>query len=358
MRIFSRLNKFAVAVLGLAALALSLACVSLRSGDTSSGSASSVEDRDWKQEIAATPSQGKNQERPEVTASSDFWRTWGDGKAELSGYEVTTMRYGEPRQGNAVLIYVTEPMDSRTWVKDDRGEVPAEHRVNVVKLNHTLKFQTGVYPYSVMTSTFTPVDGDGRARFSPSKISMSSQEWCGHVYNQIFPKADRFFSMSHSYFGAEGDQHSAVETGGGALDEDALLIQLRELDGPFNGGRDWSGRLIPSLWSTRKAHVDLEPVAATITRADTELDGVAVTRFVITSAGQQRTVDVEKAGQRRVLGWSTSEGERARLLKTARLPYWQLNREGDQSYLSAIGLAPPAPSKRADRDTRQSYSGT
>jgi hypothetical protein len=273
-----------------------------------------------------------------VRVSAAFNKHWRDGKAELSGYSVTTMRYGKPRTGNAVLVYVAEPMDSRTWIKDDsasRGQ-----RTEVLKLNHTLNFRTGIYPYSVMTSVFTPLDGQGRERFAPAKISLTAQEWCGHVFQQIYPKGTRFHNMGHSYFAGEGDRRETVRTRALALYEDALWIQLRELDGPFAGGGDWSGDLVPSLWTARKRHRPLRPVAATIRRTKTERDGTPVTRFTVASGGVTRTFDVERAFPRRILGWRTSEGERAELLKTARLTYWMLNAPGDESYLAQLGLKP------------------
>jgi hypothetical protein len=81
-------------------------------------------------------------------------------------------------------------------------------------------------------------------------------------------------------------------------------------------------------------------VQATIRRANAERGGVAVTRFTVTYDGASRTFDVERAFPRRVLGWSTLAGERAELLKTARLTYWRLNKPGDESYLAQLGLEP------------------
>jgi hypothetical protein len=272
-------------------------------------------------------------------ATPAFWTAWGDGKAELSGYRITTGRYGAPRQGTLVLIYVTEPMDRRVWIKDDAGDVPASERVNVMKLNAALRFQTGIYPYSVMTSVFAPVeDGPGALRFTPAKIAMTAQEWCGSVYHKLIVRDAAFDSEIRSYFHAEGDRASVVPTRPGTIYEDALLIQLRELDGPFAAGRDWSGAIVPSLWSSRKAHRPLQPVLATIRRTSALRDGVPVTRFTVAHGSVTRTIDVEKGGARRVLGWTTSDGETASILKTARLPYWKLNAPGDEKYLAQIGL--------------------
>jgi hypothetical protein len=258
-------------------------------------------------------------------ASSAFWTSWGDGKAELSGYAVTTGRYGAPREGRVVLIYVTEPMDRRVWVKDDAGDVPPAERVNVLKLNNVLKFQTGIYPYSVMTSVFAPVDGAGE-RFSPAKIVMSAQEWCGSVYQRVMPGDAQFAAESRSYFHAEGDSEKTV------------LIQLRELDGPFAGGKDWAGSIVPSLWSARKRHAPLEAVPATIKRESTTRDGAPVTRFTVAYGSVSTTYDVEKGAPRRVLGWKSKDGDEGRILKTTRLPYWKLNQPGDEKYLKELGL--------------------
>lgn len=272
-------------------------------------------------------------------ASSAFWSTWGDGRAEISGYRLVTPRYGAPRDGEMVLIYVTEDLDRRTWIKDDRGDLPAPFRIHALKLNQVLKFRTGIYPYSVMTSVFVPVDGDGRERFSPGKISLGAQEWCGHVFHAIWPEEGRMRSEEHSYFQSEGDRSESLDLPAGTLFEDALLIQLRELDGPFAGGGDWSGQIVPSLWAARKAHQPLRPAAATIRRAAAARDGVPVTRFTLAYGGTTRTIDVERAEPRRILGWTGSDGEAATVLKTARLPYWELNAPGGEKYLSEIGLA-------------------
>jgi hypothetical protein len=229
-------------------------------------------------------------------------------------------------------------LDRQTWIKDD--DARKGRRTEVLKLNHALNFRTGIYPYSVMTSVFAPLDGQGRERFAPAKISLTAQEWCGHVFQQIHPKGTRFHNMGHSYFAGEGDHRETVPTRALALYEDALWIQLRELDGPFASGGNWSGDLVPSLWTARKRHRPLRPMQATIRRANAERGGVAVTRFTVTYGGASRTFDVERAFPRRVLGWSTSAGERAELLKTARLTYWRLNKPGDESYLAQLGLEP------------------
>ncbi|MBA2661443.1 MAG: hypothetical protein H0U74_04065 [Bradymonadaceae bacterium] len=305
------------------------ACVSGPSGAEDPGAGKGVPAIGELAELSNTPRQN---------ASSPFWQHWGDGQAELTSYTGVIARYGEPREATAVLIYVTEAMDRRTWVKDEATQAP--DRVSVLKLNRTTKFSTGLYPYSVMTSVFSPVDDFGHERFQPVKVDLSVQEWCGHVFHAIWPGPARLLSRITSYFASEGDAEDVLEVAPKALYQDALPIQLRELDAPFAGGANWSGTLVPTLWHHRVAHKPLQPVEATIVRDNDSLDGLAATRFVLRYGEHTETYYIEKEAPRRLLGWEHSDGTRFRLLRTTRLPYWQLNKPGDESHLEALGLTP------------------
>jgi hypothetical protein len=280
-------------------------------------------------------------DQPTAGASSEFWQTWGDGNAEMSSYQAVATRYGAPRDAELVLIYVTEDLDRATFVKDDAAERP----ISTLKLNISEKFDTGIYPYSVMTSVFSPVDAYRAERFQPVKLTLTAQEWCGHVFRGVWAGADGFRSTLYSYFADEGEATQTESVAEGTLYEDALLIQLRELDGPFAGGGDWSGSLIPSLWHQRRTHEPLRPVDATITRAAGERDGQPVTRFELRYADYARTYEVETQAPRRVLAWDTSEGDSAVLNSTARLPYWRLNGPDGATERERFGL-PTSPVRR------------
>ena len=53
---------------------------------------------------------------------------------------------------------------------------------------------------------------------------------------------------------------------------------------------------------------------------------------------QTRTIYVERAAPHRIVKWESAAGERAELLKSDRMKYWQMNGEGYESALSRIGL--------------------
>ncbi len=275
-------------------------------------------------------------DEPTAGASSEFWQVWGDGNAEMSSYAAISSRYGAARPAELVLIYVTEGLSRSTLVKDDAADEP----LSVLKLNISEKFDTGIYPYSVMTSVFSPVDAYRSERFQPVKLTLTAQEWCGHVFRGVWPGAQGFRSTLYSYFAGEDESDRTFDAPDGALYEDALLIQLRELDGPFADGGDWSGHIVPSLWQQRVTHDEIAALPATITRTQSEYDGQPATRFALTYGDYTRTYYVEQASPHRIVAWETSTGDRAVLQGTDRLPYWRLNGPGDESNRARFGLSP------------------
>ena len=132
------------------------------------------------------------------TLSKAFKKYWFAGNAEITSYTLSQSRYGELRSGDAVLIYVTEDFLPNIQVKANK---PEENSVKVLKLNATKNFNTGIYPYSIMQSTFQPL----YTKSQPLKISASIQEWCGHVYAQLNKKYNTYRYTGHSYFEGEAD---------------------------------------------------------------------------------------------------------------------------------------------------------
>ncbi len=132
------------------------------------------------------------------TVSKEFKEYWFDGKAELTSYQLMQERYGEIRQGTAVNIFVTEDFLPLEQVKANNA---SEENISVLKLNQMKNFNTGIYPYSIMSSTFSPISNTGH----PLKVSNGVQEWCGQIYMQLNNR-DSFEIESHSYFEGEADQ--------------------------------------------------------------------------------------------------------------------------------------------------------
>tara|TARA_A100001391_G_scaffold149489_1_gene106961 strand:+ start:592 stop:1488 length:897 start_codon:yes stop_codon:yes gene_type:complete len=130
--------------------------------------------------------------------SKEFKNYWYSGTAEITSYSLMQERYGEIREGTAVNIFVTEDFLPDAQVKANNA---SEENISVMKLNQMKNFNTGIYPYSIMTSTFSPI----ATKEHPLKITNSVQEWCGQVYMQLNNR-ENFEIESHSYFQGEADQ--------------------------------------------------------------------------------------------------------------------------------------------------------
>src|SRR5258705_9993050 len=137
-----------------------------------------------------------------------FWSTWGDGQAEVAGYDLTIPRYNQPRRGVAVTVFVTETFSNSARVKADPGKHPPADEYPVMKLNLVKDYQTGIYDYNEMISSFVALQPvNGRAAGSPTKISFSRQERGGQTYHQLLFDAKTIRAKRHTYFDAKADRH-------------------------------------------------------------------------------------------------------------------------------------------------------
>src|SRR5947209_15105805 len=162
-----------------------------------------------------------------------FWSTWGDGQAELAGYDLTIPRYNQPRRGVAVTIFVTETFSNSARVKADPGKHPASDEFPVMKLNLVKDYQTGIYDYNEMTSSFIALEAvNGRAAGSPTKISFSRQEWCGNTYHQLLFDEKKIRATRHSYFDGDADGQRLLDYPVGGVAEDILLQWARGMAAP------------------------------------------------------------------------------------------------------------------------------
>lgn len=185
-----------------------------------------------------------------------FKKYWYSGVAEITSYDLKQERYGEIHNGTAVYIFVTEDFLPNEQVKANRR---TDETISVLKLNQVKKFTTGIYPYSLMTSTFSPVTIQKHAL----KSTHSMQEWCGQVYMQLNNRK-KFDVQLHSYFEGEADQQFSLEKTW--LENEVWnLIRLNPEELPTG-----EFTMIPSFEFARMHHksIQLEQVKASLTQGD------------------------------------------------------------------------------------------
>ena len=171
-------------------------------------------------------------------ADSLFNDYWYAGKAEIKTYNLTQSRYGELHKGTATVIFVTEPFLKEKGVKPNNLK---DDQVPVLKMNFLKKFGTGIYPYSMMLSTFTPLDEPQ----GMIKASASGQEWCGHIFSQMNKRKNYYDVVSYSYFEEEGDTQLTLPT---IFTEDEIWSRIR-ID--YKSLPKGEITIIPGLYYTR-----------------------------------------------------------------------------------------------------------
>jgi len=267
----------------------------------------------------------------------DFGRYWYQGSAELSRYELTQQRYGAAREGHAVLIFVTEPFLPDAQVKHEMDD--GREDVSVLKLNNYRRFYTGIYPYTVLTSTFGAVEEEGAALKSTGTVT----EWCGQAFSQLNRRDEGWEMELRSYFQAEGDRNETFEV---APLEDSLFIRGRFGAEQLPTGDDL--QIVPALHYLRFRHQPIRPYRASATVAndlDETYSNDEIVRYELTYPELGRTLVIlfEPAFPFDVLGWEEKqEGEEGvtRAVRTHAIltDYWSHNGPGDDAYREALGL--------------------
>lgn len=276
----------------------------------------------------------------------EFGTHWYDGNAELTGYTLQQARYGEIHTGEATLIFVTEDFSDTKQVKIDRPNAERSDQVNVLKLNFSKKFITGIYPYSMMLSSFSPLK-DGKSH-PPLKITVGSQDWCGQSFVQLNRIGSEYQVNSYSYFESEGDQSF---NSGTLLSEDGLWTQIRLNPDALPIGEQ---NIIPGIFYQRLRHAKnpVQKALLSLTEASaSEYSDQAHRIYEIDYPDTQRNLKIyfEKEFPFGILGWEETTlsgfGNNARALTTKakrnatiRSPYWNQNRNEDRALRAQLGL--------------------
>ncbi|WP_178988213.1 septum formation inhibitor Maf [Winogradskyella schleiferi] len=266
---------------------------------------------------------------PETKLSSEFKDFWYNGEAEITSYKLEQARYGEMREGTAVLVFVSEDFLPEEQVKADNY---SENNIPVLKLNATKNFNTGIYPYSIMQSTFYPVANNQHAL----KISASVQEWCGQVYTQLNNRTD-FEVMSHSYFQGEADETFQIEK---TWTENELWLKLRIDPKSLPTGKI---NIIPSIEYTRLKHENIKAYEATASLKNSiyTLTYNDLNRTLRINFNPNFPYDILSWEETFLSGYGDAASvltTKATKLKTIKSDYWTKNKNSDLSLRETLKL--------------------
>lgn len=252
---------------------------------------------------------------------------WWEGKAEINTYSLSQNRYNDNHDGEVVIIFVTEPFDIKDQVKSDRKS--GDQVASVLKSNQIRRFTTGIYDYSIFTSTFT-----GISDAITHKVTMSSQDWCGQSWLQLNQSQKKYRYEQRSYFQSEGDQEGNITA---PLLEDEIMSLIRIDDTLLPVG---SISILPAAHIISMKHLDMLAIPAKATRS---VDDRGYRQYRIEMSSIQRTLTISydsDENARKILGWEDKypsafdqkiRTTTATLSKSIWSPYWNLNVKKDST---------------------------
>ena len=259
---------------------------------------------------------------------------WYQGKAEINTYELLQNRYKDLHPGEVVAIFVTEDFLTDKQVKNDN--YTNTNSVGILKMNLINRFTTGLYDYSVMTSSFTPVNLEAYPH--SLKVTTSAQDWCGQAWMQVNKRKQNFEMQLHSYFENEADQTAKAPT---TLLEDEIMNRIRINPASLPTGKT---TMIASNQFLRLRHKAFAPTEATASLENytgSDFAGSDLKVYNIKMPEYQREISFvfQGAAPYQIEGWTdtypSAFDQQARTTiakrKTTRLePYWNQNRKADR----------------------------
>lgn len=280
------------------------------------------------------------QEPFQTSHPNQFSDYWNSGKAEISSYELKQNRYGELRNGDVILIYVTEDFLIEKQVKKEFGN---EEHVPILKMNGLKKFTTGIYDYSIMTSTFTPIEFFKYPR--TLKSTFTSQDWCGQSFSQINVKTGNIYFQVRSYFQSENDQEMEVDA---TYFEDDIWTRIRLEPQALPLGKI---EMIPSQEFLRLQHKIFDPydaIASLILQVnDSDSDEFYLYKIEYPELNRIVEIRCQSRFPFKILSWKEELGNSvtgevrttsAKLIQTINESYWNLNTNNDKTLRKSLGL--------------------
>lgn len=271
---------------------------------------------------------------------NQFKAYWYEQGAEISSYHLKQARYGEIHHGESVMVFVTEPFDAKKLVKPNQKTV--EH-LDILKLNFTKRFYTGIYPYSIMTSAFHHLNLE--SSHTLLKANCSIQEWCGHVYSEIKQKNQEYNYNIASYF-----ENESIENGKQKLlpTEEGVWTQIRIQPKQLKEGEFL---ILPSLEYCRLKHLAYQPTlvsAKLLASEEKSTNGIWLWTYTLEFNELNRTLSIwfeqnfpyciEKWTERSPSFKNGIKETSASLKKRISIDYWNKNKSIDQHYQKKLSL--------------------
>ena len=159
------------------------------------------------------------------------------------------------------------------------------------------------------------------------KITLTAQDWCGHVFEEIELRNSTIIGQVNSYFEGKSREYYTIPVTENLVTGDGLLIRIRELNGKWmQPGQSISVSFLPRLsGNSLRAPIVANLSKEEISELRTDSESILTHIWRLQAEDFWEKYWVEQSYPHRIIAWEFSDGSRAQLKKTLRVSYWTLN---------------------------------
>ena len=244
--------------------------------------------------------------------TADFWKTWGDGHAEVASYSLITTGTGETEKGTATVITAVEPFSKALRVRagsttHPKSDVTQALRLSIIKRN------------SMLTAYIWLEPAAGQPEGMPAKVSYSGQDECGHSWSQVLFGPSSVRQTRHG--DDDGDVQRNLTGPPNCTSEDVLLLAARRFAWPrLTLGQTYAAPFLSSLEAEPLVWSNVELRLSKDRQTTTVPAGRFRTNLFIAKWPDKREkrIEVQADPPFQIVRWTSSNGQAAELIEAGR----------------------------------------
>lgn len=249
--------------------------------------------------------------------TADFWKTWGDGHAEVASYSLISTGAGQPEKGTATVITAVEPFSKTLRVRADSSTHPKPDITQALRLS--------IAKTNSMLTAYVWLEGaTGQPEGMPAKVSFSSQNQCRHSWSQLLFGPASARQTRHGDI--DGDVQRTLTVPPNSTSEDVLLLAARRFAWPgLRLGQTYAVPFLTSLEAEQARHLPLAWSNLELTLGkDRQTTTVPAGHFrtnLFTAKWpdkREKRIEVQADPPFQIIRWTSSNGEVAELIEAGR----------------------------------------
>ena len=245
---------------------------------------------------------------------------WGDGKAEFDFYDAQIMRDGQPRQCEALMIFVREFVDPITLAQIDDPKRP--DALATIRMNEIFTLSRGMFIEQQSLTANWRAD-----LFSLVHLSLVGTDSTGNFSKRLEEKREAnsagWFFIYDTYREGAGFDRIAAPASGTPMFYDELPLRVRTIDFSKQKG-EFEIQLAPSVIRSKKDTFVFKPAKLSFNTFERKID------ISVQHSGGKDTFVLDGQFPFLLREWFAADGSHLKMKNSLKADYWNYNKPGDR----------------------------